>query len=77
MRKTSWATFHNAIAIAMYSDKSYIKPVAIINPDIGDIIAVIITELRGKRYIELSKENHPCVNNSNCSNTYPAKIFTP
>ena len=48
MMKTSWATFHNAIAIVMYNAKSYIKPVTIINPDIGDIIAVIITELRGK-----------------------------
>ena len=75
--KTSWATFHNAIAIVMYSDKSYIKPVTIINADIGDIIAVIITELRGKRYIELSEENHPCVINSNCSNPYAAKTFKP
>ena len=75
MIKTSWATFHNAIAIVMYSDKSYIKPVTIINPDMGDIIAVIITELRGKMYIELSKENHPCVTNSNCSNPYAAKNF--
>ncbi|TEA36661.1 hypothetical protein DBR06_SOUSAS310059, partial [Sousa chinensis] len=49
--------FHNAIAIVIYSDKSYVKPVSIINPDIGGIIAVIITELRDKRYIELSEEN--------------------
>lgn len=32
----------------MYSLKSYIKPVTIINQILGDIIAVIITELRGK-----------------------------
>lgn len=75
--KTSWATFHNAIAVVIYSDKSYVKPVSIINPDIGGIIAVIITELRDKRYIELSEENHPCVNNSSCSNPYADKIFRP
>ena len=57
MMKTSWATFHNAIAIVMYNAKSYMKPVTIINPDIGDIIAVMITELRGKDILSYLEKN--------------------
>lgn len=37
-------------------------------------MAVIITELRGKGYIELFEENYPCAKNNSCSNFY-AKIL--
>lgn len=66
--KTSRAAFHNAITIIIYSNKSQVKTVTIVNPDIGDIIAVIITELRNKGCAELSEENHSCANNNSCSN---------
>lgn len=66
--KTSWAALHNAIAIVIQSNKSCVKTITIINPVIRDIIAVIITELRTKGYVELSEENHSCANNNSCSN---------
>lgn len=74
--ETSWAAFHNTIVIVIQSNKSYVKTITIINPDIRDIIAVIITKL-SKGYVELSEENHSCANNNSCSNFSVAKILKP
>uniref|UniRef100_A0A2K5N6G7 E3 ubiquitin-protein ligase RNF130 n=1 Tax=Cercocebus atys TaxID=9531 RepID=A0A2K5N6G7_CERAT len=44
--KISRAAFHNAVAVVIYNNKSKEEPVTMTHPGTGDIIAVMITELR-------------------------------
>ncbi|KAL6037094.1 hypothetical protein STEG23_007399, partial [Scotinomys teguina] len=55
--KISRAAFHNAVAVVIYNNKSKEEPVTMTHPGTGDIIAVMITELRGKDILSYLEKN--------------------
>ncbi|XP_037673396.1 LOW QUALITY PROTEIN: E3 ubiquitin-protein ligase RNF130 [Choloepus didactylus] len=55
--KISRAAFHNAVAVVIYNNKSKEDPVTMTHPGTGDIIAVMITELRGKDILSYLEKN--------------------
>ncbi|KAF6082764.1 ring finger protein 130 [Phyllostomus discolor] len=55
--KISRAAFHNAAAVVIYNNKSKEEPVTMTHPGTGDIIAVMITELRGKDILSYLEKN--------------------
>uniref|UniRef100_A0A9L0R388 E3 ubiquitin-protein ligase RNF130 n=1 Tax=Equus caballus TaxID=9796 RepID=A0A9L0R388_HORSE len=55
--KISRAALHNAVAVVIYNNKSKEEPVTMTHPGTGDIIAVMITELRGKDILSYLEKN--------------------
>ncbi|XP_075849848.1 E3 ubiquitin-protein ligase RNF130 isoform X5 [Microcebus murinus] len=55
--KISRAAFHNAVAVVIYNNKSKEEPVTMTHPGTGDVIAVMITELRGKDILSYLEKN--------------------
>ncbi|XP_007474240.1 E3 ubiquitin-protein ligase RNF130 isoform X2 [Monodelphis domestica] len=74
--KISRAALHNAIAVVIYNNKSNEETVTMTHQGTGDIVAVMITELRGKDILSYLEKNISVQMTIAVGTRIPAKNFS-